>query len=175
MKEQFINDILFDMQTWMKLDPADNHITCVHYNNEHPDLAFCDVISFFSDHLHQCDGCWIFFRKKTITCFFSFYIDVICETLTEVTVYPSDSYLKLLRIKFNNNNLECFNYVHNSPPLEVIQIYDVSELYAYIKTHIYEKSNINIIPDYFNKIPLLISLQKVLDEMNPNKQITIEI
>ena len=109
----------------------------------------------------------------------------------EIYFRPTRNYKNNLQIMTDGKEITCWN-AERTTKLETICIYDVKELYNHLESIVLRTKEANeqwtcirktgqlvsdACPDYFSTIPVLSSLQAVLDEINPNKDenIIIEI
>lgn len=159
---KYMDELIIDIINWINADP-ENSVTCCSWAYEWNNLS--DTTNLHSHFEKNCKSRYIHFNKinhpmmAIIKGEYNLKAVFFCvtSTLNNLWVIPDQ----------NDKNI-C---IMNLDRIKTIQIYDIEKLYNYLDSFVgtETRNNVDLIPDnYFLNIPRLLTLQKVLNDMNPN-------
>lgn len=165
MTGKYTDELVEDILNWINADP-EKSVSCCSWAFEWNSVS--DTTHFHSHFDGTCDSRYIHFNR-----FGSRLMTIEIEEYNLKAVHFRNSFNSSQNVcvmpdKINKNIRLCNNNLELN---EIIQIYDIENLYNYLDllAKIKNKGDVDwLIDNYFLNIPRLLSLQKILDDMNPN-------
>ena len=132
----------------------------------------------------KCIYITVIFKYNPINPFFRLKLDKTKNDIDQFVLHHNDAYRNQTISKNKNNGIsmnECYNY--SSADIDITEnMNNVQDLYLYCKSrmllHIKSEHKKSVTQTHYEKLPNLLSLQQLLDNINSNKEpddIIIEI
>lgn len=164
MTKRLIDALYEDITDWTNNRPQNTVCPCLLINGHYRILSMYEFRAHYKN--HTCEHYSIQFLKGNRIMFYIFLAD---NKLSKICFKTSTDFEDNVQLKFENDILhivDCYNKFR-----EYLLLYTVGDVYKYLHRY---STNIGgdkwSIPDFFQSLPNLSVLQKMLDEFNPNKK-----
>lgn len=148
---EFYTHLKNDIKLWSKTIP--------HYVNHPININTTCVIAFFRGEINPLASLFLKIRN---------------DSISNIIFYPTNYTTDKIDVIIADNILEHHDIYDKV--IQYIYVETVQELYDYVEKYVNTIPHKNAVPNgYFKNLPILTSLQKILDKKKPMNDIIIEI